>query len=254
MFKDVQTLKIQVASHPLFKELRTQPALQIFMQYHVFAVWDFMCLLKSLQRKLTCIEIPWKPSKYSSKTVRFINEIVVAEESDITLDKSESSHFEMYLEAMDEVGANTALIKSFLKDFNLESLPPAIADFVSFNLNIARNGGDEEVASAFLYGREDLIPLMFNSIIRHFDDSFIRSYPRLIYYLERHIELDGDTHGPMAQFALEEVINNDKYRSEIVRQVALSSLSSREKLWDACLSEIERSKSLNQLTFDSFSC
>lgn len=80
------------------------------MQGHVFAVWDFMMLLKQLQRKLTCVDKIWLPPK-SNNTARFINEIVVGQQTDVHPDgKNHASHFQLYLEAMREVGADTTVI------------------------------------------------------------------------------------------------------------------------------------------------
>src|SRR5438045_2244793 len=89
-----------LTGHPIYQIFHTIEDLHIFMEAHVFAVWDFMSLVKSLQNKLTCTRIPWIPNKYQ-RSARFINEIVVGEESD-WYGNTSLSHFEIYLQAMQE--------------------------------------------------------------------------------------------------------------------------------------------------------
>ena len=105
--------KLQLQEHPIFLEINSFPQLQHFMQNHVFAVWDFMTLTKRLQQDLTCIRLPWLPPT-DPQAARLINEIVLDEESDLRLGDGHSSHFELYLEAMREVGACTTTIERFI--------------------------------------------------------------------------------------------------------------------------------------------
>src|SRR5690242_13944215 len=101
-----------VVSHPIYARLDGIGAIQTFLEHHVFAVWDFMSLLKSLQRNLTCVEVPWVPSGPTGSR-RLINDIVLVEESD-ELRGGFISHFELYVEGMTEAGADTSVVGSFL--------------------------------------------------------------------------------------------------------------------------------------------
>jgi len=207
------------------------------MENHVFAVWDFMSLLKSIQNKVTCTSLPWKPSPYSPDVVRMINEIVLGEESDLDAEGLPCSHFELYLKAMEEVGANTAPIKDFLGTMDMTLVPKSVQPFVEFNLDLALNGRVEEVIAAFFYGREKLLPNVFESILKVLESENIQC-PTLLYYFKRHIELDGDSHGPLAQKCLAEVCGSNQTKILRAQYSGLQSLRMRETLWDNTLKEI----------------
>src|ERR1017187_6231288 len=96
--KAVHEARQAVVTHPVYAALNSHEAVVVFMEYHVFAVWDFMSLLKSLQRNLTCVEMPWVPSGPSGSR-RLINDIVLVEESD-ALGGGFTSHFELYVKGM----------------------------------------------------------------------------------------------------------------------------------------------------------
>lgn len=204
------------------------------MEYHVFAVWDFMSLLKSLQKEITCVDVPWKPSSYSTTVVRFINQIVVGEESDVDPQGNAVSHFELYLSGMREVGASPALLYDFLTDIEIETLRPGVREFVSENIRVAREGDPVEVAASFFFGREKLIPSMFTSIVEVLKRENVEA-PTFLYYLERHIEVDGEEHGPLALKCLDELTKGSKEKEELAFKAGLNALSLRKHLWDECL-------------------
>lgn len=202
------------------------------MESHVYAVWDFMSLLKSLQRQISCVDLPWRPSIYSKDSVRFINEIVLGEESDRDIDGQASDHFSMYLAAMDEIGANTSPIREFISSLDMELLPSHIKPFVSYNLELAKSAPVHQVAGAFFFGREDLIPSMFSGIITKLDSSNLPC-SKLKFYLKRHIDLDGDEHGPLAMSLLSELTKNDDSLLSESFEVGLQSLRLRDDLWNS---------------------
>lgn len=229
-------------THPMYSLLNSVEAIQIFMKFHVFAVWDFMSLLKALQKEITCVNIPWNDSPHDPELVHLINEIVLAEESDIDLNGEAKSHFKMYLEAMNEIGADTKPIENFLKNFDLNLLPDDLKTITSYHLDLALNGDLVEVASSFFYGREKLIPEMFESIVKVLDESKLEC-PKLLYYLKRHIELDGDEHGPMAEKCLNRLINTEGDRSKAII-TAQKSLEMRKKLWTFIERELTKNHSI----------
>lgn len=223
--------------HPLYQHLTSIENVRTFMKYHVFAVWDFMSLLKSLQREITCVELPWVESKYDPETVRLVNEIVLCEESDIDENGRATSHFNLYLMAMKELGADTELILSFLQDRDLDRLPKELKEIIGFHLDIAMNKEVHEVASSFFYGREKLIPEMFESIVKTLENASLNC-PTLKYYLKRHIEIDGENHGPMAKQCLDHLTDTLEKKKNAMK-IARDSLAMRNRLWSFILSEIQ---------------
>jgi hypothetical protein len=224
-------------NHNLYSKIATVQHLRIFMQWHVFAVWDFMSLLKSLQKHITCVDLPWMDSAFSPLLVRLINEIVLGEESDLDHNNQPKSHFRLYYEAMLEVGASTNQIHHFLESRDFDSIPSTIKEVVTFHLDVAQNASVHEVASSFFYGREKLIPDMFKKIVDILSANQLEC-PTLIYYLKRHIDLDGEEHGPKAQKCLDELMDDDKKKTEAMN-IALKSMEMRAKLWDFIANEID---------------
>ncbi len=224
----------ELSHHPVYQKFSELEAIRHFMRYHVFAVWDFMSLLKSLQREITCVQLPWRPSKYPPGLVRLINQIVVGEESDLDQFGNPTSHFELYLKAMEEIGAPTSEINDFLSTMDFKSIPEGARQFVEHNLNVAQYGHVVEVASSFFYGREKLIPEMFSSIVETLKRENIEA-PTLIYYLERHIEVDSGEHGPLAMRCLEQLIGNDEKLKFLAWNAGSTALKMRQELWDHTL-------------------
>ena len=225
----------QLTHHPVYQTFTGLESIQHFMRYHVFAVWDFMSLLKSLQRQITCVTLPWTPSKYPAEMVRLINQIVVGEESDLDQYGNPVSHFELYLRAMEEIGAPTDEIKNFLKTMDLSLIPEGARQFVTHNLNVAQYGHVVEVAASFFYGREKLIPDMFETIVSTLKKENIQA-PTFLYYLERHIEVDSGEHGPLALKCLDYLTGENENLKMLAYKSGGEALEMRQKLWDDVLS------------------
>lgn len=234
----------RVRNHPMYASIRTIAHVRTLMEHHVFAVWDFMSLLKSLQQKITCTSVPWIPSP-QSEHARLINEIVLAEESDEDGQGGYASHFALYIEAMRECGADISKINTFIAQLQhgiaphaaLEPAPHTVRQFVLHTLHIASHGSSHEAAAAFFFGREDMLPEVFSRLAQQLHAHGVRT-PRLTYYYERHIALDGDSHGPLAERLLTHLCTTQQHHEEAT-QAAIASLEHRARLWDGVLEQLE---------------
>lgn len=259
--KDKQTLLEQklkeMRLHNVFSSLKSVEDLRTFMEWHVFPVWDFMSLAKRLQQDFTCVTLPWTPNE-NSKAAKLINEIILGEETDVLPSRKACSHFEMYIMAMDEIGASTSQIQAFLEVLSqgtatplenvknaLESVSthPAIQQFVNSTIETAINGKTSHVLGSFFYGREDSIPEMFKHLLDtwNIDQANAETF---VYYLNRHIELDGDTHGPAVQKIINNRFNNNIESWNEMFDCAITAVQLRIQLWDA----LEVQLNENQLT------
>ena len=176
-------------------------------------------------------------------TRRLINEIVFGEESDVDQNGQAVSHFELYLRAMEDIGADTSAITTFIDQLKQgekwenalvnSGASQAAVKFVRNTLDCVENAPIHVVAGVFTYGREDLIPDMFISIVRELSEKGHSGAQTLVYYLERHIEIDGDEHGPMALQMIEELCQGDPTKKQESIHAAKQALESRIELWDA---------------------
>jgi hypothetical protein len=239
-------LRDRLEVHPVFSALRSQAQLRAFMEIHVFAVWDFMSLVKRLQRELTCTSLPWLPPS-DPQAARLINDIVLGEESDVGADGKPASHLDLY--AMREVGADTRCIERFLSALREgEMVSEALADpeipwfvreFVGKTLDTALNGSRLQVMASFLYGRENVIPAMFQGLLDGWGLDRDEA-PQFVYYLERHIELDADSHGPAAARLIGRELERNPFGLESARVAASEALHARHQLWDGTLEHLRR--------------
>ena len=243
---NIQDLRTQLANHPLYSKINSQQKLQRFMEHHVYAVWDFMSLLKYLQHHLTCTQSPWVP-KSTAELRFFINEIVLGEESDEDPTGGHISHFELYKRAMHEAGAShksidevvTAITEGSTVKQALASAssPASAAQFVSSTFDIIERNRLHEVAAAFAFGREDLIPDMFLAMVKELNAND-QQFNTFIYYLERHIELDGDHHAGLSALLLSHVCGDDVQKWTEATATAQEALRARIALWDGIAAQL----------------
>jgi hypothetical protein len=237
-----------IVNHPMYASINSLHDLQLFMQHHIFAVWDFMSLLKDLQRRLTCTNVPWQVTG-SPETRFLINEIVTGEESDLGPDGKRSSHFELYLSAMAQCGADASSIQwltkqstsisSLYEALKNPAIPIGASAFVHHTFRTIEEGNTPAIAASFALGREDLVPDMFLSLVRDLNQREQNQMDRFLYYLERHIELDGDEHSHLAEQMVIELCGDNESHWMAAEDSAIEALKARKNLWDAIQSAIK---------------
>jgi hypothetical protein len=233
----IEPMRKEVTAHPIYQRISSRAHMATFMEHHVFAVWDFMSLLKSLQRDLTCVDVPWVP-RGSEVSRRLINDIVLVEESD-ELNGGFTSHFELYRAGMTEAGAETTRIDTFLAliaeghdvpaALRTAQVPAPAAEFVRTTFGIIADRPLHCRAAAFAFSREDLIPDMFDQVIKKEGTDL---FPLFCDYLARHIEVDGEEHTPMAMQMVADLCGTDDTRWQEAVQTATLALEARARLWD----------------------
>jgi hypothetical protein len=251
--KELYSLREVLKNHKVYYSIHTPNDIRLFMEHHVFAVWDFMSLLKQLQRQLSCNEIPWVPSGHPAAS-RLINEIVWGEESDLNRKGVPMSHFEMYVESMHSLGANPTEIDNLILQLKEgqhidailanSSLPSHITNFLKFTFEVVQTEKPHIVAAVFTFGREDLIPAMFIEIIKNLKQTNNLELADLIYYFERHIEVDADEHGPMALEMIQQLCGENEQKWDEVLHYSKRALDLRIQFWDGILQTLETPKTL----------
>jgi hypothetical protein len=242
----IETARQELVAHPLYERMSSFEDVRVFMRSHVFAVWDFFSLLKRLQREVTCVETPWLPRGMSDHA-RFILEIVLSEESDEALGSGYISHFELYLSAISEVGADRGPIDGYVARLRAgadpfealedETVPGFVRDFVSSTLTVALNGEPHLVAASFCHGRENLLPDVLNGVQTGLGDEIDKA-PIFKHYVERHITLDHDEHGPLALRLLDELCEDDPAKVAAANRAGVEAIEARGRLWDGILLEL----------------
>lgn len=250
----IEPYRRRIMEHPLYMAIGDPADIKTFTQFHVFAVWDFMSLLKALQNNLTCTRVPWVP--VGDADTRFlINEIVVGEESDVDENGKRCSHFEMYLRAMEQCGADTShmqhLLSGLQKGLSVQealkaaAVPEEAQSFVNFTFAAIAQNKPHILAAVFTFGREDLIPGMFYALVNELNQRFPGMLSAFKYYLDRHIEVDGDHHSHLALEMTARLCGNDPQKWQEAADMAVASLKARLALWDGALRAIHAYKTVD---------
>ncbi len=243
----ITDFKMRLEQHPIYAAVETLADLRCFMEHHVYSVWDFMSLIKYLQATIAPTHFPWVPQG-DADVRRFINELVLEEESDETnLPGEYSSHFELYQLAMAEVGAETDTISRFIALVVAQGIDTALADpgvpkpsaqFTRQTFTFIEGDKPHEVAAALALGREHVIPGMFRAILDRFGVS-ADDAPIFNFYLHRHIHLDEDFHAPLSLRLLNGLCGGNAAREAEAVAAAHRAVEARLTFWDGVLNAIE---------------
>ena len=232
----------------LVQQINDVDDLRVFMGLHVYAVWDFMHLLKGLQRTV---------GKHQPDLKTLVDELITEEESDhlpVGLGgPAELSHFEIYVCAMREIEADAGPMASRIDNMRRCSLKEMLADptvpeasraFMTNTQNCLEDGQPEVVAGAYTYGRELMMPTLFAELRNRLIQLQLPC-PTLNWYLERHISLDGETHGPLAIKLVEKLIGDDPVAKNRVEVIKKKTLLAREEFWNRISETIRKAKQEN---------
>ena len=242
----LKELRHKITTHPLFASKLEPKQICKFMESHIFAVWGFMSILKSLQQKITPNNVPWVPNENTKNgLINFVNEIILCEESDYIDGIGYISHFEIYLLAMKSMGAKSDQLdmliskitdkgydEKFIDDINASA---EVKNFLKNDLRVSIRGTLPEIVGAFTLGREKVIPNMFKYILPAINENPTSKY--LITYLERHIDIDGDRHGPLSMKLLDVSCNNEQLN--LAYTAAIKSLELRLLVWDRIYEDLK---------------
>jgi hypothetical protein len=244
---DLGDARDRLVGHRLYGLVNSPDRMRRFMEQHVFAVWDFQCLLKALQRKFTCTTAPWLPTP-DREARRLVNEIVLDEESDELPEGGHASHFELYVESMEAAGADTRPVERMLAALGdgasvadalaAADVAPAVANFVRTTFAVIDADSTPVIAAAFTYGREDVIPDMFRHLVTALAEQDPAAWGRFRFYLERHIAHDDAKHAPICRRIVAGLCGDDPAKWAAASRTARQCLEARIALWDAIASSL----------------
>ena len=240
----IESLRVRLEAHPIYAAVATLDDLRVFMQHHVYSVWDFMSLIKYLQSEIAPARWPWTPAGDAS-VQRFINELVLEEETDIALPGHDghTSHYMLYLAAMREVGADADTPARFVQTVAGQGIAAALgaglaptpsAAFTRTTFDFLASGKSHSVAAALALGREHVIPSMFRAFLSRMAVTEAQA-PSFHYYLNRHVHLDEDFHAPLSLRLLAALCGDDADKWREAEAAAKTAVNARLLFWDGVL-------------------
>jgi hypothetical protein len=243
----IESYKHTLENHPVYAAVRSEADLRCFMEHHVYSVWDFMSLIKYLQSVIAPSRYPWS-HRGDASVRRFINELVLEEESDEGLEAGTfTSHFHLYQAAMQEIGADVVPSNQFVEAVQSEGIDAALQTieipvpakrFTGKTFEFIHNGKAHQVAAALALGREHIIPTMFRAILAKIGVADDRA-PVFHYYLNRHVHLDEDFHAPLSLRLLDQLCAGEEAKIQEAMVAADEAIHARLQFWDGVREAIE---------------
>ncbi|TNF35976.1 MAG: DUF3050 domain-containing protein [Gammaproteobacteria bacterium] len=245
----IASFQEQLERHPVYGAINSIGALRVFMEHHIYSVWDFMSLIKYLQHLVAPAAWPWLPGG-DSDVRRFINELVLEEESDMLPgeDQKAASHFELYCRAMEEIGASPKAVLDYLeliktggidRALSQANIPEPSREFNRRTFDFIQSGKPHTVAAALALGREHIIPGMFRSFLRDMAVTEQQA-PIFHFYLNRHIHLDEDFHAPLSLRLLDALCDNDPVKEQEAVDAAHHAVAARIEFWNGVHEAIKK--------------
>ena len=236
LIKLIEAKTQKLSHHEVYSKVTSRAQISCFMSYHIFAVWNFIKLLKSLQIK-TSIALRSQALECSGETRDLIGKIVFAEESELYPYGQPTEYFAVYLGAISELEVNSNFLWTFLTSkHSLQSLKPGIQELVGYNLTLAETGTIGEIAAAFFCGREPVSYQLFTSIIKILKQDG-KECPNLINYTEKLNQENSRQVGTLV-LKLLDYFCKDETDKVFALQAGLEALNLREQLWNYALAEI----------------
>ncbi len=181
-------------THKLYERVSDENALRTFVEHHVICVWSYSFLLRNIYQELVSVIHPLN-SQGQKEAIRLISEIILDEEVEEQHDGSLMSHMEVYMEAMQDLGADLGPIVTFfdMQDAGADwqdaleaaEFSPAITEYARCIGSFFKRPLHERAAILFYEG-EPYIPDQFLSKLGLLSSKH-RTH-RLLDYFERHIE------------------------------------------------------------------
>ena len=179
---------------------------------------------------------------------RFINELVLEEETDIALPGQEghTSHYALYLAAMREIGADADVPARFVQIVGEQGVDAAFASglapapsaaFSRSTFDFLASGKPHTVAAALALGREHVIPSMFRAFLSRMGVTEAQA-PSFHYYLNRHVHLDEDFHAPLSLRLLAALCGGDAGKWREAEAAAEAAVNARMQFWDGVLAAL----------------
>lgn len=239
--EELKSHQIKLEQHPLLTKnsIVDKKQLATFMEHHVYCVWDFMSLVKALQNSIAPSTWPWMPSTHTRNgCARLLNDIILTEESDV-FEGRYVSHFDLYLEAMEEIGADTSLVREFVRGIpeiglfeSMIKVPIPSRKFMESTFGFIGSGKPHVMASAFAFGRETVIPGMYMNMVEKIGITEEQA-PKFYAWLKRHIQVDEEDHGPSSLKLVEILCEGDLEKIKEAEAAGHKSIDDKIEFWNS---------------------